>query len=337
MRLSFPLKIEFEITSMCNLKCKHCMLNLTPKNELDKQSICDLIDDWVDNGLLELQLTGGEPLLRNDITDIIKYARSKGLKVLVSTNGTLITEELSECLANSGAFIEISLDGSCARIHDSIRGSGSFDKTITGIRVLKHYNNKIMIETVIQKDNYKDLENICELSYSLGAYRHLFHNLRIAKSCLLPLRLDRDEMIEAQRRVFALRNNYNMQIQPPYLPVDKYFEQKEKSLFDNKVFGCGALKFKCGVTSNGDMYPCLLFSGIEEFKLGNVHSDSVKEMWNSDKATNIYKMFNSKMPMNCEKCSAKNECDYGCRKVSYTFNSNCIEQDISCPYSKEFV
>ena len=337
MRIQFPLKIEFEITSKCNLGCKHCMLKLSQKEEMSKLQICGLIDEWVSNGLLELQLTGGEPLLRNDLLDIILYARKKGLKVLVSTNGTLITEEFSKQLSNTGAFIEVSLDGSCEFVHDSIRGKGSFNKTITGIKMLKNYNNKVMLETVIQKGNYEDLENICALSYELGAYRHLFHSLRISKPEIKLLQLGREEMIDAQRRIFRLREKYDMQIQPPYLPVDKYFEQQGKQLFDNKVFGCGALKFKCGVTADGDMYPCLLFSGIDDFKIGNVLNDNVKNMWNSTLALKIYDSFNGHSPDDCKKCVAYNDCDYGCKKVSYEFNGDFISQDISCPYSKGFL
>ena len=145
MRLKFPLKIEFEITSSCNLKCKHCMLNLRDKRELDSQKIKRLIDEWIHNGLLELQLTGGEPLLRSDLLDIIEYARSRGLKVLLSTNGMLITDKFAEKFGKLGAFIEISLDGSNKEVHNKIRNSEIFDYVIQGIEKLKYYNNKIMI------------------------------------------------------------------------------------------------------------------------------------------------------------------------------------------------
>ena len=182
-----------------------------------------------------------------------------------------------------------------------------------------------------------DLEEICKLSVELGAYRHLFHSLRISKEEIKALRLNRNEMLDAQRRIFDLRDKYSIQIQPPYLPVDTYFERKEKDFFDNRVFGCGALKFKCGITSNGDMYPCLLFSGNEKLRIGNVLSDNLKTMWNSDFAKNVYDSFNSAIPENCKKCIAVNECDYGCKKVSYEFSGCFSEQDVSCPYSKGFV
>ena len=91
MRLQFPLKIEFEITSRCNLKCNHCMIEINKKkNELNALEIKKLIDDWHKCGLMELQFTGGEPTIRSDLIEIIEYSRQKGLKVLLSTNGTLI-------------------------------------------------------------------------------------------------------------------------------------------------------------------------------------------------------------------------------------------------------
>lgn len=335
MRIKFPLKIEFEITTKCNMHCKHCMLQLEPSEELSKDVIVKHIDNWVASGLLELQFTGGEPFLREDMVELVEYATQKGLKVLISTNGTLITEEASKRLAKTGAYIEISLDGSTETVHDAIRGKGAFYKTCQGIDLLKRYGNKIMIETVVQRDNMHDLENIHALAVRLGAYRHLFHSLRYSRPDLRAMGLSKEEMEACQKRIFDIKASSRIQVQPPYLPVDCYIKQNGAHIYERKVFGCGALKFKCGVSPNGDVWPCLLFGEHEAYQLGNITENSISELWNKEKTINIYHELHDVFPVQCSNCFAKEHCDGGCRKVSYTFFGEIGKQDISCPYSPE--
>lgn len=333
MRLSFPLKVEFEITSACNLRCNHCMLDHIHSTELKYETITALIDKWAEDGLLELQFTGGEPLLRDDLIDLVEYARNKGIKVLISTNGTLISESFAERLSKTGAYIEISLDGSAGHIHDSIRGTGAFDETIRGIEKLAKYNNRLMIETVVQRDNMSDLENIHLLARRLGAYRHLFHSLRISTPKLYPLSLTSAEMRSCQQRVFCLKRTSDIQVQPPYLPVNQYFELAESHMYDQKVFGCGALKFKCGVASDGSVWPCLLFKNLEGFKLGQLEDNDLRSIWNSSLSLSVYDGLHCGLPDTCEECDSKEHCDGGCRKAALSVLGSITEQDPSCPFS----
>ena len=339
MRIQFPLKVEFEITSRCNLGCRHCMVNTNQSNiqELTTDEIFKLIDDWVANGLLEFQLTGGEPTLRDDMIDVAEYAISKGLKVLISTNGTNITEELAERIGKCGAFVEVSLDGSNAEIHDLIRSKGSFDKTVNGIKLLRKYTNKLMIETVIQKNNLNDLRNIYNLSCALKAYRHLFHNLRYVNRTLKNLdflAISYSEMLRAQELVLEFRKENKIQIQPPYLPVDNYVANVKYN-YPSKVFGCGGLVFKCGVRADGSVLPCLLFNDSEDFVIGKIEpgkADHLKEIWNSPKAMDIFGIMHGRMPDGCNRCKNMEYCDGGCKKAALDQGGDLQGQDASCPY-----
>ena len=108
-----PVVGTFDITSRCNLKCIHCYINGTCSgNELTYQEICDILDQIADEGCLWLVITGGEPLMRPDFMDIYRYAKNKGIFVTLFTNGTLITPEIADFLAEFPPFaIEISLYG----------------------------------------------------------------------------------------------------------------------------------------------------------------------------------------------------------------------------------
>lgn len=169
-------KVIWEITHNCNYGCSYCIFSCDKKRvdgELTTEECFHVIDELVKNGFKHLKITGGEPFIRKDIVDILEYA-SKNLIVDVSTNASLITEEIVlELNKIKLKMIHVSLDGNKEE-HESVRGKLTYDRTIRGLNALKKSKNKVRIGSVIHANNEKDLENLVKDSISLNANEIIF-------------------------------------------------------------------------------------------------------------------------------------------------------------------
>mgnify|MGYP001390814759 FL=1 len=139
--LNAPLRISLNITRKCNLRCKHCFSdsgNPDP-NELTTKELFNLIKQMKDAGTFFLAIGGGEPLLRDDLFQIIKYARENFIAVSIVTNGLLINKEIAKEFHELNLkTITVSIDGT-EKTHDKLRGEGNFKKTINKIKILRKY------------------------------------------------------------------------------------------------------------------------------------------------------------------------------------------------------
>ncbi|MFH1642966.1 MAG: radical SAM protein [Nanoarchaeota archaeon] len=160
-----PIINYLELTKECNLKCKSCSYwKKRVDNKLDKESIFQYVDELKKLGIKVVGITGGEPLLRNDLEDIIKYIKSKGIKVIIDTNGILLTEKRVRSLVESGTdSIMVSFYHSNEKIQDVFSGTkNTFSKKIKAIENLSKYKNKINfgVIVIITKENFKDIIKI---------------------------------------------------------------------------------------------------------------------------------------------------------------------------------
>ena len=174
-----PLYVKIKLTWLCNLRCEMCNVWRTKrKNRLTFPILQALAGDLAALGTQKVHLSGGEVLLLPNIVEIIDLFAGQGMQVNLTTNGTLLNEQMAGRLAAGGVHnVSISLDGATARGHDRLRGKGNWKKTTKGIRRLrraaKHARRKmhIRVNTVITRRNYLDLAGLPELIHSLGADR----------------------------------------------------------------------------------------------------------------------------------------------------------------------
>jgi MoaA/NifB/PqqE/SkfB family radical SAM enzyme len=170
--------VAWETTRNCNLACVHCRAAATNgpySGELDTAAAFRLLDQIAEVGKPIVILTGGEPLLREDIFDIARYGTDKGLRMVMAPNGTLITANMAQKMAASGIQrISISLDGATAESHDAFRGvDGAYDGALQGIEYAKAAGIDFQINTTITKTNLDQIPKIQELAAeSLGAVAH---------------------------------------------------------------------------------------------------------------------------------------------------------------------
>lgn len=152
-----------EITSRCNLRCKHCYNESGElRKELDLQAFLNAYDGIPDTEECSITLSGGEPLLHPQVWEFIdRIQKRKSTKNLIITNATLITEDIAKRLVKSGINVQISLNGSCPTTHDKLCGKGNFEKTLCGMDKLLSlgYAERVVVRCMASKYNMDDIVN----------------------------------------------------------------------------------------------------------------------------------------------------------------------------------
>ncbi|NIN51909.1 MAG: radical SAM protein [Nitrososphaeria archaeon] len=159
--------VVWNVTNICNLRCIHCYANSLaskPRGELTTEEGLKLIDNLASIGVPLLILSGGEPLLREDIFELCRHAVKSGIKTVFSTNGIDINESVVEALKRAGAsYVGVSVDG-LKKTHERIRGvQGCFDRAMEALELLKESRLKTGIRFTVNRRNIGELESIFDL------------------------------------------------------------------------------------------------------------------------------------------------------------------------------
>ena len=173
--------VVWNMTRRCNLKCIHCYSssqNIDYPDELTTAEAKAMIDDLAAFGAPVLLFSGGEPLMRRDLTELLQYAVDRGMRAVISTNGTLITKEKAEAFQKIGlSYVGISLDG-IQPTHDRFRGvSGAFDAAVKGMRNCRAAGLKVGVRFTINRHNAADVPAIFDLLEAEDIPRCCFYHL----------------------------------------------------------------------------------------------------------------------------------------------------------------
>ena len=173
--------VVWNMTRRCNLKCVHCYAkseDISYDNELTHEQAIAMIDDLAEFGVPVLLFSGGEPLVHPRLVDYARYAVSKGMRAVISTNGTLITREKAKTLKEIGlSYVGISLDG-LEETHDKFRGvKGSFQKAMKAIENCQEAGIKVGLRFTINKRNVQDIPGIFDLLEEKNIPRACFYHL----------------------------------------------------------------------------------------------------------------------------------------------------------------
>jgi len=191
--------VVWNMTRACNLKCVHCYAQAKASggpDELTTDEGLTLIDDLAEFGAPVLLFSGGEPLLRPDLTLLIRHAVKRGLRAVISTNGTLITRDKAAEFKDLGlSYVGVSLDG-LAQVNDRFRGmAGAFDQAVAGIRNCREAGLKVGLRFTINKRNADEIPAIFDLLEELDVPRICFYHLVYSGrgSALMNEDLDHDQ------------------------------------------------------------------------------------------------------------------------------------------------
>jgi len=173
--------VVWNITRACNLKCVHCYNDSgvgKPFKDITTEKAKEVLDDLAGFGVPSVLFSGGEPLMRPDLFELIEYAGGKGLRTVISTNGTLITEEKAAMIKERGvSYVGISLDG-IGEINDRFRAVvGAFDKAVTGIRNCQAAGVRIGLRLTLTQRNVQDLEALFDFFEAENIERACFYHL----------------------------------------------------------------------------------------------------------------------------------------------------------------
>ena len=297
--------VYFILTNRCNLSCTHCCadaLDLNSVDDLDTYSIFKLIDKVAALNPENIVISGGEPLVRDDIWEIMEYIKERCSSTIeIMTNGLLINENNIDYFKRYFDSASISIDGVDEESCKIIRGSNVFNKVLKKIQLLKNHDfNKISLSAVLP-NNYQLIEEFKKLNQDLGTdamVRYFSYKGRAGEN----LNLITQEM----NKYLKSRNMEERKITEwcSYFPEDKK---------DICIGGCSGGESVLTIGSNGEMYPCNLLMD-QKYSLGNMLEieDINSYMNNMNTHSNRgYKAFvDLKLCNNnkCKSCSVKDFC-----------------------------
>jgi mycofactocin biosynthetic radical S-adenosylmethionine protein MftC len=322
--LRAPVNVTWEITSKCNLQCRHCLsadMGKTDAAELDFEQCRAFIDELDRMEVFQINFGGGEPFLRKDFCDILDYAHLKGIITCVSTNGTLLNANLVKRLSGMKLLrIQVSLDGATAATNDAIRGAGTYERILEGIALLcKQRFPNLSINTVVTRPNFSEIEQLCELAshYEVNTRLSRFRPSGDAKCVWQEFRLDHSQLAWLSEFLSAHRE---------ILTGDSFFSITKEDRRELGLNICGAARMTCSVLPNGSVYPCA-FLCDEPFRGGNILHESLRDIWLHSAAFNAIRAIRVEACENCERFSL---CHGGCPAVAYFLAKSLNHPDPEC-------
>jgi AdoMet-dependent heme synthase len=336
--------VAWEITRNCNLNCVHCRAAATSgpySGELDTPAAYKLLDQIAEIGKPIIILTGGEPLLRDDIFDVARYGNDKGFRMVMAINGTLITEAVAHQLVDAGIQrISISIDGAAEVSHDDFRGvKGAFNGAINGIKNARSAGLSFQINTTITKANVAQIPAIQKMAVDLGAEaHHIFLLVPTGRGkYLLDEEISATEYEKTLNWFYDQQKNVPMQLKatcaPHYYRILRQRARKEgtKVTFethglDAVTRGClGGTGF-CFVSHRGIVQPC----GFLDLNCGDVTKTSFDDIWRGSPIFNNLRQY-EKLKGKCGKCQYKAVCG-GCRARAYEATGDYMAEEPLCSY-----
>lgn len=295
-------EVIFSITNRCNLRCRMCDIPYGVIEELTTGQWKSVIKDASRLGAQTVVFSGGEPLLREDIFELISFTKENNLNACVTSNGHLINEQVARNLSASGVnVVNISIEGT-KETHDYLRGLGSFDKAVTALANLRKYKIESTVASTVSRHNYKDLLYVLEVAKNSGAttvrlqpFNIIFLKDHKRKSEFLIDKRDIRAIEDIIKRFVGISKEYKISTNPiSYLfKIPAYLTGKE--FFTHN---CGALWYSCPINPNGNVFPCWI-EGANNKLIGNVKEESLYALWLSEKRI---KMVNCIISNGCNGC-----------------------------------
>ncbi len=328
--------VQWHLTERCNLRCRHCYQQVAPE-DLDLREIRQGVDNiknategWAASYAVEISpsfhFTGGEPVLRTDLFDILDYVRSQGFSISLMSNGTLIKPEVARRIRDAGVQdVQVSLDGLEA-VHDSIRGKGSFKRALTGIENLLAEEVDANVNLTLSKLNAEQIEGLVNLAKEMGLSAVSFSRLvpcgrgeELGSQILTPVELARiynnlSEFTDSKVSVIS---------RDPLMTVARLKEEIPD--VDFPVGGCAAGVFGVTVTADGSIMPCRRM----DLSIGNIRDVSFRELWIESP---VLQQLRNRQSYHggCQSCRYWAVCR-GCRAVALAFARSIGEEDYLGP------
>ncbi len=363
---SKPLLVFWETTKSCLLACRHCRAEAITRplpGELTTEEGYKLIDDVASFGKPSpiLVFTGGDPLMRRDIWDLVSYATRRGIRVAMAPAVTkLLDEEAAENMKRYGVrAVSISLDSGVPEIHDGIRGiRGTWRRTVEAIKMLLSKGIRVQVNMLVSRDTAETIPETIKLILDLGVpvleafyivpvgraaeemmlspqeFEDVSHLLYEASKYGLVVRTTEGPMFRrvSLERMTLERNGYNpdevLRTGPLYAKlIEKMRRILGEPVGEARASTTGTRDGKgiIFVAYNGDVYP----SGFMPYSLGNVKEDSLVRIYREHPL--LKRIRRAEFHGRCGACEFRDICG-GSRARAYMVTGDPLGEDPACPY-----
>lgn len=332
------LSLYLYLTNNCNMNCGHCWISprfSTESCEGVPSAVLErVINEAEPLGLASVKLTGGEPLLYRDISELFRFLEKKdGIEVYVETNGTLVDAEMISLFRSARTQqVSVSLDAASDEIHDRIRGvKGSFRKVLEGLQLLSGAGLNFQVIMTLQGMNSGEVPGLVDLSRDLGA-----SSLKI------------NPLIPCGRAMAAFERKENLGINELlslYTWIEKERNQNRdieiifdlppafKTIDEIKRTGLGECRILniLGILANGEFSMCGIGQTMEQLRIGNVLKDSIAEVWKNNRfLLSLRESLPKKLKGICSRCIFRFQCLGACRADAYALNGDLYAPFFLC-------
>lgn len=347
--------VVWNTTPACNLACAHCYFGAIDRRSDDELSTAEaksLVDDLAEANVPVLVFSGGEPLLRRDLAELAAYADERGLRTMLSSNGTYLTAERAHDLAEAGlSYVGVSLDG-VGETHDQFRGKkGCFEEAIEGLRNARDAGMSTGIRSTMTEDTVDDLPELFDLAVNLGVDRlNVFHLIYAGRGGAIT---DRDlayeetrRMVESlfERTVELAETNPDMQVLSAGNYADAVFlyrrireempdraDRARELLLDD---GPGRVVKKgdsgpkvVNIDHRGDVHPSMFLSDIT---MGNVREQSLATVLEESEVWQRLANPTEHLKGRCGECPVKEVCGGNSRARAKAVHGDLWASDPRC-------
>jgi AdoMet-dependent heme synthase len=343
-----PYVVSWNLTYRCNLACEHCYLdaggapqvgteNFADRSELGTDECFRVIDDIAAFAPECVTiLTGGEPLLRRDILEIVRRASERGLWVVVGTNGVSITENLARRLAEAGARgLSLSLDALDPDRHDRFRMvRGAWRNTVEGAEILNRTGLPFIVQTTAGSHNLGELDAIADFAHDrLGAkVWNLYFLVPTGRGQFVSdiTAAQYDEVLASLYRIqkkYDRRMLVNAKCAPHYIKTLLEHGEPPTRTYSDGAGGCPAGTHYMGIRPNGDVTPCPYLPVFA----GSLRNSSLADLWTSSTLfTDIRRR--TSLGGRCGECEMNGHCG-GCRARAYGMSGDLMAEDPLCTHA----
>jgi len=334
-----PHVVAWNLTRRCNLECAHCYIAAGPHesatSELATSECLRIVDELLAvNPAPMLILSGGEPLLRDDLAEIAAYASRRGATVVVGTNGTLLTDERIAALQQAGVRgVAVSIDSLRPAYHDRFRhGAGSLDDTVAALGRLREHRLDFIVQTTVTKGNRAELERLVAWSADEGAvafncYFLVATGRGAGLSDLAPAEYEAVLADLARwQKDYRGRLLVRAKCAPHFMRHVHALDPDSPILNYQTRCPCGTQY--CRITPDGKLTPCPYLPEVA----GDLRARSFGDIWRS--APLFRQLREGTLGGKCGRCEYQKLCG-GCRARAFALEGDVLAADPSCVYEPE--
>ena len=314
--------LQWHITHRCNLRCSHCYQDNFTALESD-DAVKKVIGQFVKLlGALDmrgfLNVTGGEPLTHPSLFTLLDHAKNEGLETAVLTNGTLISKREARRLKACGVdYVQVSLDG-IRKTHDRIRGNGSFDKAVEGIRQLRSEGIFTTVSFTAQQCNIGDFPKLARFCRDADVNKLWFDRI------VIPVEEDGDHLSVSSKQYRALVRKAAKLTRTTPATCIRALQFLECGP-DAPVYRCTAGERLLAVLANEDVMACRRLPIV----LGNLRNESLASIYFQNE--DAIALRTSGVPASCLSCRHAASCSGGAKCIAYARGMGCFAADPDCP------